>query len=173
MTSFNLNYLHKGLISKYSHITSWGFNIWIWVGITNIQSITLSDQSYSLINIPQTCYWQRLCMWDTQSEYTVPQIKRVYVPALGFKMVIWSQALNLSHPDIMIWTQVSITSKWTIQTQGHIFEPSSLNLLFFSPTNLWGHTQKMVFQRSYLPGLSKSENKRKIPMLGISSFVYN
>ena len=117
MTSFNLNYLHKGLISKYSHITSWGFNIWIWVGVTNIQSITLSDQSYSLINIPKTCYWQRLCMWDTQSEYTVPQIKRVYVPALGFKMVIWSQALNLSHPDIMIWTQVSITSKWTIQTK--------------------------------------------------------
>ena len=29
MTSFNLNFPYKDLISKYSHIRDWGFNIWI------------------------------------------------------------------------------------------------------------------------------------------------
>ena len=29
MTSFNLNYIYKGPVSKYSHIGSQGFNIWI------------------------------------------------------------------------------------------------------------------------------------------------
>ena len=30
MTSFDLNYLHKGPVSKYGHIGSLGFSVWIW-----------------------------------------------------------------------------------------------------------------------------------------------
>lgn len=38
---FNLHYLCKGLLSKYSHLGSWGFCIWIGVGNINFQSIII------------------------------------------------------------------------------------------------------------------------------------
>lgn len=41
MTSSCLNYLLRGPISKYSHTGYQTFNIWIWEGHTNIQSITM------------------------------------------------------------------------------------------------------------------------------------
>lgn len=50
ITSFNLHYLHKGLISRYSHVGGWSFNIGI-LGrydhlVHNILSSTLSPPKF-------------------------------------------------------------------------------------------------------------------------------
>lgn len=41
MTSRNLNELHKGPISKYSHTGSWSFSIWIWWAGDDTVSVSL------------------------------------------------------------------------------------------------------------------------------------
>lgn len=38
MTSFHLNYLFKGSVSKYSHIGGNSFNVWIWGGHISVNN---------------------------------------------------------------------------------------------------------------------------------------
>lgn len=51
MTSFNLNYILKALISKYSHIRSWGFNIGILRGHNLVYTLKKERSAVTYDNI--------------------------------------------------------------------------------------------------------------------------
>lgn len=54
MTSFNVNYLPRGSISKYSHTQVWGFNVRILGDIA--RSITKGNVDFFFAKGPETFY---------------------------------------------------------------------------------------------------------------------